>query len=110
MLGYYIPRPGRHPPDQAGTPPGPGRHPADQTGTPWDQAGIVPGPGTSPGLGTPPGQGTPPEQSMLGDMVNERAVCILLECNLVHGMLECFHETLQSSKKCAATNTKSSLQ
>ena len=25
----------------------------------------------------------PPEQSILGDTVNERAVCILLECNLV---------------------------
>ena len=39
--------------------PRPGRHP------PLDQAG------------------TPPEQSILGDTVNERAVCILLECNLV---------------------------
>ena len=29
--------------------------------------------------GIPP----PPEQSMLEDTVNERAVCILLECNLV---------------------------
>ena len=26
---------------------------------------------------------TPPEQCMLGDTVNKRAVCILLECNLV---------------------------
>ena len=31
----------------------------------------------------PPGADTPPPQSMLGDMVNARAVCILLECNLV---------------------------
>ena len=31
----------------------------------------------------PPGPGTPPEQSILGDTVNERAVRILLECNLV---------------------------
>ena len=30
-------------------------------------------------LGYPP----PPEQSILGDTVIERAVCILLECNLV---------------------------
>ena len=33
-------------------------------------------------LGYPPEQ-NPWEQSMLGDMVNEWAVCILLECNLV---------------------------
>ena len=32
----------------------------------------------------PWGQAPPLEQSMLGDMVNERAVRILLECNLVH--------------------------
>ena len=32
---------------------------------------------------TPPGPGTPPVQCMLGDTVNKRAVCILLECNLV---------------------------
>ena len=35
-----------------------------------------------PRVGTPPDQ-TPPERSMLGDTVNERAVRILLECNLV---------------------------
>ena len=51
--------PGQDPPlDQAGTP-------QDQAGTPQDQAGI------------------PPEQRILGDTVNERAVCILLECNLL---------------------------
>ena len=32
----------------------------------------------------PPDQVHPPEQSMLGDMVNVRAVPILLECNLVY--------------------------
>ena len=32
---------------------------------------------------TPPGPCIPLVQSMLGDMVNARAVCILLECNLV---------------------------
>ena len=37
-------------------------------------------PGTKKAL---PGPGTPPEQSMLGDTVNERAVRILLEYNLV---------------------------
>ena len=30
-----------------------------------------------------PGADPPPEQSMLGDTVNARAICILLECNLV---------------------------
>ena len=52
----------RHPPqDEAATPRT--RHP------PCNQA--------------PPGTRNPPEQSMLGDTVNERAVRILLECNLV---------------------------
>ena len=37
------------------------------------------GPGTTPG----PGRHPSPEQRILGDTVNERAVCILLECNLV---------------------------
>ena len=56
------PRPGRYPQDQAG-PPGPGRHP--------------------PGARNPPGPVTPPpEQSIMGDTVNDQAVCILLECNL----------------------------
>ena len=36
-----------------------------------------------PGAGTPPGSRHPLPQSMLGDMVITRAVCILLECNLV---------------------------
>ena len=38
--------------------------------TPWEQT-------------LPPGADTPTAQSMLGDMVNARAVRILLECNLV---------------------------
>ena len=60
----------------AGIPPGtPGtRYPPEQTPSPRDQ---VP-----PWEQTPPRPGTPP-QCMLGDMVNKRAVCILLECNLV---------------------------
>ena len=46
------------------------------------------GPGTSPNQAPPrtrhlPGPGIPPAQSMLGDTVNEWAVRILLECNLV---------------------------
>ena len=59
----------RHTPPQEQTPPGPG--------TPWGQ--------TPPQEQTPPGPGTPVEHSMLGDTVNERAVRILLECNLVKG-------------------------
>ena len=49
-----------------------------------------PRPATPPGADIPPGtrhppwsRHTPQEQSMLGDTVNERAVRILLECNLV---------------------------
>ena len=45
--------------------------PQDQAGTSQDQAPP------------PQHQAHPPEQSILGDMVNEWAVCILLECNLV---------------------------
>ena len=60
--------------------------PRDQA-PPWDQAPpdqpppdqAPPGPGT-PQIRHPP----PPEQSMLGDTVNEQAVRILLECNLVY--------------------------
>ena len=65
MLGYCPPPqgPGKHPPPGPGTPSqGPGRH------------------------HPPP---PPPEQSILGDTVNERAVCILLECNLVSYSLYC---------------------
>ena len=93
------PGPGRHPPwtkqappwtkqapqDQSGTLPGPGRH-----NPPQDHAGTLLGPGTPPvpgrhplGLGTPQDQ-APPQQSMLGNTVNERVVCILLECNLIY--------------------------
>ena len=43
--------------------------------------------GDSPGKGRPPWQGRPPAQCMLGDTVNKRAVCILLECNLVFGFV-----------------------
>ena len=49
--------------------------------------------GGSTWAGTPPstmytaqGPGTPPRKSMLGDTVNERAVRILLECNLVYSV------------------------
>ena len=58
----------RHPPG-AGTPRPRSRHPPNQASpTPWDQA--------------------TPQQSMLGDTVNERAVRILLECNLVSKSVE----------------------
>ena len=76
MLGYHHPAPGTrqvHPP-----------HPRHQAGTPLGQAGT-PQTRHPPGT-TPPDQaGTPlppTRQSMLGDMVNKWAVCILLECNL----------------------------
>ena len=47
-------------------------------------AGIPPLPEQAPpGTRHPPGAGTPSVQCMLGDTVNKRAVCILLECNLV---------------------------
>ena len=61
MLGYHPPRT-RHPPKT--------RHPP------------LLGPGI-PQEQTPLGPGIPPAQCMLGDTVNKRAVCILLECNLV---------------------------
>ena len=62
-------------------------------GIPLDQAHPL-GPGTlqqgdHPGKETPPGKADPHlarrplAQCMLGDTVNKRAVCILLECNLV---------------------------
>ena len=54
------------PPDQAP----PSRPPLDQA-PPWDQAPLLQ-------------EQTPPAQCMLGDTVNKRAVCILLECNLVN--------------------------
>ena len=68
----------RHPP-AADTPLG-----AD---TPLEQAPNPPGADTPLRADTPradtPLEQTPPVQSMLGDTVNARAVCILLECNLV---------------------------
>ena len=63
MLGYHPPGT-RHPPEQ--TPPGPGIPPADPLGP-----------------GNPLQTRHPPAQSMLGDTVKKRAVCILLECVLV---------------------------
>ena len=69
------------PPDQAGTPWDQAGNPPPQTRCPWDQAS--PGTRQAPPDQTPRGPGTPPEQSILRDTVNERAVCILLECNLV---------------------------
>ena len=38
---------------------------------------------------TPRKQTLPPAQCMLGDTVNKRAVCILLECNLVCSLFSC---------------------
>ena len=80
MLGYHNPPGTRHPP-------GPGRYPWDQAGTlPWDQVGTPWTRQTPPRTRQAPPLGAgrhPPEQSILGDTVNERAVCILLECILV---------------------------
>ena len=67
-------------PPRAGTPLGPGT-PQDQA-APLHRTKHLPG-ADPPGANPPLGPGTPPEQSMLGDMDNERAVRILLECNLV---------------------------
>ena len=58
---------------------------------PWKQA-HPPGAGNPPGTRHPPDQ-APPEQSMLGDTVNERAVRILLECNLVLKRFSCYLES-----------------
>ena len=55
MLGYHTP-----PPPEGGTP---------WEGGPRDHA--------------PPQTMRPPAQSMLGDTINARPVCILLECDLV---------------------------
>ena len=63
-----------------------------------------PPPGT---MHTPPGsrhpppwsrQPPPPAQSMLGDMVNARVVCILLECNLVHFIFSFYKRACQKIK------------
>ena len=54
-----------------------GCHPRDQAGTPL-------GPDRPPRPGRHPQGPDSPNRSMLRDTVNERAVCILLECNLVH--------------------------
>ena len=80
-----LPGPGAdNPPGPATPPPRDQAHPpCYQVHPPWDQ--IPPGTRYNPlGPGTPPWtRYTPPTQSMLGDTVNERAVRILLECNLV---------------------------
>ena len=77
MLGYHPPPR----PDPPGT-----RHPPPGPGTPLDQTPPTRHPPRTrhPPLGTrPPQTRHPPMQCMLGDTVNERVVCILLECNLV---------------------------
>ena len=84
MLGYHT-----HPQEQ--TPwtrtPRPGTpRSRTQPPPPWNQAPPLL-PDTPLGPGTPQEQ-TLPAQCMLGDTVNKRAVCILLECNLVTGCNE----------------------
>ena len=83
----------------ADIPPPPGtRHPLEQT-PPSDQAPLqsrhlqdqAP-PDQAPPISHPGTRHPPPRsrhstaQCMLGDTVNERAVCILLECNLVFSL------------------------
>ena len=69
-------------------------NPREQAGTPRDQAGNTPVPGRHPPgsrQAPPPPQDEagiprdqpPREHGMLGDRVNERAVCIVLRCNFV---------------------------
>ena len=80
-----IPPRTRHPPSGADTlleqAPPRSRHLLGP-GTPPPGADTPPGPGTPP-RSRPPWEQTLPAQCMLGDTVNKRAVCILLECNLV---------------------------
>ena len=85
MLGYHP-----TPPLQDQAPPGhrhpPRSRPHPGAGTPGTR--HPPRADTLPGADTPQsrhplGPGTPLAQCMLGDTVNKRAVCILLECNLV---------------------------
>ena len=82
----------RRPPWQgdplARRPPGKADHPPQQGDTPWQ--GGPPWQGRAPpcradppppGRADPLARQTPPAQCMMGDTVNKRAVCILLECN-----------------------------
>ena len=50
----------------------------------WD---TNPGTRHPPGTRYPPGTRHSPAQCMLGDTVNKRTVCILLECHLVHTVI-----------------------
>ena len=82
-------------------PPGPGRYPSpgpdipqDQAGSPLEPGRHLPGPGRHPSGPDrhPPGP-VPPEQNIMRDTDKERAVCILLECNLVNET--CFYAWLK---------------
>ena len=57
--------------------------PPDQADPPWSRHPRQ----TPPKPDTPQARHSPRAQSMLGDTVSARAVRILLECNLVSGML-----------------------
>ena len=63
------------------------RHPLGglplHAGIPPSLGADTPQPGTPPDQAPPQEQTSPLTQSRLGDTVNARAVCILLECNLV---------------------------
>ena len=69
--GTRHPPRSRHPPTRHP----PTRHPPGPDTPPWEQA--------PPGSRSPRTRHPSPQQSMLRDTVNERAVCILLNCNLV---------------------------
>ena len=60
-----------------------------------EQTPPPPGPGTPRSRRSPPLRADPSMQCMLGDTVNKRAVCILLECNLV-GSVFAFTQCLVS--------------
>ena len=110
----HTPRPGadtpqdqEHPPGP-GTPLGPGTPPPDQV-HPRDQ--VHPhGTRCPPGPGTPPWDQVHPSpmHSMLGDTVNERAVRILLECNLVLHVISS-NENVQSGSRKGFLITKRSI-
>ena len=119
---HSVNRGGTHPPRPgADTPPGPGT-PLDQVHPPRTR--YTPGTRYTPRDQVPPGTrytppGTrytpwdqvhplPPMHSMLGDTVNERAVRILLECNLVLHVISS-NENVQSGSRKGFLITKRSI-
>ena len=83
----WIPPP---PPPEADMPPG-SRHPPEADPS---EADTPPRSRHPLEADTPRKQTPPPPQCMLGDTVNKRAVCILLECNLVNS----YHHNLNPQR------------